>query len=111
MKTDKGKLDMSNPIYRKFLRKHFNLGKPVDCEPLWQKSRVYCGPDDYESYREYGFLGVDMTDEEINEAVNEMWIHIYSQYDCTGKPFTQWIDTHANPSGFVSFVHSIGIDV
>lgn len=35
----------------------------------------------------------------------------YIPYDCTGQPITLWIDWHRNPSGLISYVHHIGIDV
>lgn len=68
--------------------------------------------DDGESWREYGFRDFgDATDEEIQAYFNRMQVVILSPYDCTGKPFTNWIDYHRNPCGLVSFVHRLSLDV
>ena len=68
-----------------------------------------CGEEDY---IEYGIFEADgMTDEEIQEHVDDMRLEIHSPYDCTGKDFTVWIKWHRNPSGLVSVIHYIGLDV
>lgn len=55
---------------------------------------------------------LDLTDDEIDEWFEEnMAIRIHSDYDCTGRSFTRWIDWHRNPDGSISYVHSVGIDV
>lgn len=68
---------------------------------------------DDESMIEYGFISkrTDLTDDEIEEWVDDNTIRIYSPYDCTGQIFTRWIETHRNPNGLASFVHHMGLDV
>lgn len=54
----------------------------------------------------------DLTDEEINQFFNdEMWVRIYSDYDCTGRSFTRFIHWHRNPCGLISYQHHMGIDI
>lgn len=78
---------------------------------LLEEPRTAYPEDDWETAIEYGFLGYDMTDEEIQEAIEAMRLVIHSPYDCTGKLFTRWITVHKNPSGLVSYVHNMGLDV
>ena len=80
---------------------------------LLDEPRIYSANEDWETYKEFGFLShrTDLTDDEINELVEDMRMIICSPYDCTGKHFTRWIETHRNPSGLVSYIHTIGIDV
>lgn len=103
-------------------RKDLNYAEHIlnkHAQPLTAKGRTYC--DEYEEYTEYGFManykgepinGDEYTDEDIREFIDDnMRMRIYSPYDCTGKPFTLWIDWHRNPSGLISYRHRIGIDV
>lgn len=89
---------------------------------MWQRFRA---DEDGEGWRLYGFvLGEefadwydvettnDLTDEEVDEWFEDhMAILFYSDYDCTGRAFTQWIDWHRNPDGAISYVHKVGLDV
>lgn len=109
------KLIMIDPKKERKLLKKFFRQKPIKpmvslSETPRQRCKAY-----YEGLYEYGFLPEPLwkySDEEIEEYLNEeMWINIYSPYDCTGKLFTQWITFHRNPCGAVSFVHSMGLDV
>ena len=101
--------------FRKVMRKIHNQGMARKIKPLSMESRCYFNDDDYESFTEYGFLPMHL--EEYSDAEIEAWIdeemvmEIRSPYDCTGKQFTKWIDWHRNPSGMISFIHRIGIDV
>ena len=64
-----------------------------------------------EGGREYGIEFMDgWTDEEINEYFDSQREEIHSIYDCTGRPFTRWIDWHRNPDGSVSYVHQLELD-
>ena len=57
------------------------------------------------------FICGEMT--EMDQAVFEEqeWISIpYSPYDCTGKPFSQWMSFFKVPGGYWIY-HRIGIDV
>lgn len=96
---------------KKIFKKASKCTMPVPQKSLLEQSRYFYDDNEWDRYNEYGFLGYNLTDEEINEIVEEMWLRIYSPYDCTGKHFTLWINTHRNPSGLVSFVHRIGVDV
>lgn len=63
---------------------------------------------------EYGFLPfMNWSDKEIEEYLDEnVRIKIvHSQYDCTGQLFTSFINWKRNPSGLISFVNHLGIDV
>lgn len=69
--------------------------------------------DGEEGWTEYGFYALDssMTNDEISEWFEEnVVVRIWSDYDCTGKPFTAWLHWHRNPCGLVSFVHYLSID-
>lgn len=78
-------------------------GEPDDCQPYW---------------KEYGYFdghwsdGTEMTDEEIREYIDEyISVRVYSPYDCTGESFTRFIHWHKNPSGLVSYINYMTIDV
>lgn len=54
----------------------------------------------------------ELTDAEIQEWFDEiMRVEIYSDYDCTGKAFTEYISWHRNPNGAISYVHKMAVDV
>lgn len=89
----------------------------------WQRFRA---DEDGEGWRLYGFVmgeefsdwydlaetTDDLTDEDIDEWFEgHMAIRIHSDYDCTGRAYTQWIDWHRNPDGSISYVHQVGLDV
>lgn len=103
---------MEQAFFRNINKKTYNqkVGKPL--LSLRDKERVYQKEDDYEAWTEYGFFEADkMTDEEIQECINDMWITVNSPYDCTGKEFTMWITWHRNPCGLISVIHRKGLDV
>ena len=95
---------------------------------LLEDDRV-CLDDDGESWRVYGYIKpsdilyylgrhaiwenyISLTDDDIREFVDEcMTVRIYADYDCTGRPFTRWIDWHRNPCGLISYVHAMAVDV
>ena len=91
-------------------KKALNSGETI-CPTLTEEARVHYSYDD-EYWTEYGFLhGTDYSDDEVREIIEDMRYRIYSPYDCTGKPFTMWIDWHRNPTGLISFIHRVGLDV
>lgn len=98
-------------LLKHFLRQGFNQGKPREVRSLRTDPRIrYEGNGEY--WTEYGFLiGTDYTDEQVQEIIDEMYERIYSLYDCTGRPFTRWIDWHRNPSGLISYRHYKGLDI
>lgn len=89
---------------------------------MWQRFREDA---DGEGWRTYGFVmgeefadyydvetTFELTDADISRFFRDhMAITINSCYDCTGKPFTRYIDWHRNPDGAISFVHSVALDV
>lgn len=77
---------------------------------LTDKKRIH---GDWDSWTEYGFLrGKMYTDAEVELMVDGMRLYRrYSAYDCTGEAFTICISWHRNPSGLISIVHHIGLDV
>lgn len=67
--------------------------------------------EDGESWYEYCIIeDCGKTDEEIQDYVDGLERHIYSQYDCTGRPFTRWIHWKRVPAGIV-IVHALGLDL
>ena len=99
---------------KKWLHDSYNQGKVYYHPSLKDCSRCMYKNDDYDAdVYEYGFLSrrTDLTDEEIEELVEDMRMVINSPYDCTGQRFTRYISTHRNPNGLVSFVHAMGLDV
>ena len=98
-------------------------------ESILYRSRIRY-EDGGEYWREYGFIlpedilfdydpeegewgaYTSLTDEEIREWVmDNMWVSIYSDYDCTGREFTTSITWHRNPSGLISYIHSMALDI
>lgn len=72
----------------------------------------------YDGYIEYGMYELDedqksLSDQELQELVYDEFAipEWHSPYDCTGRPFTEFISVHRNPCGLVSIVHHIGYDV
>jgi len=96
----------------RYIEKRCHKTKPKVIKSLQEDTRLYCSDRLGTDWIEYGFFEADgMSDEEIQEYVDEMEIHIYSPYDCTGKVFTQWITWHRNPCGWISVIHKKGLDV
>ena len=57
------------------------------------------------------FIPEKMSIEDMNRFEESTWIDCpFSPYDCTGKPFTNWISFFDVPGG-VWVYHSIGFDV
>ena len=72
----------------------------------------------YDGYIEYGLYELDedqksLSDQELQELVYDEFAipEWHSPYDCTGRPFTEFISVHRNPCGLISIVHHIGYDV
>lgn len=72
----------------------------------------------YDGCIEYGIYELDedqksLSDQELQELVYDEFAipEWHSPYDCTGRPFTEFISVHRNPCGLVSIVHHIGYDV
>lgn len=107
--------DARDEALEKYCLKKFNKQKHKTRPVLsLQDESHYLSDGDYygAGYTEFGFYEVgEMTDEEIQEEVDDMREEIRSPYDCTGRRFTQWITWHRNPNGLVSVVHKFGIDV
>lgn len=108
--------DEQEKIWRKILKKDYKRthhgGKDRLAKSAMDGTRIYYDEGDGEYWTEYGFLhGTDYSDDEVREIIDDMRYRIYSPYDCTGKPFTMWIDWHRNPTGLISYVHRVGLDV
>ena len=55
---------------------------------------------------------LDLTEAEVNGWIGDnMFVRLFSDYDCTGKPFTTGITWHRNPCGLISYVHHMALDV
>lgn len=104
-------------LLKRLMKKSFNRGIPKPVESLLSKSRVRYDDDYPEGWKEYGFIPFhtteDWSDDEIEEYLDECvkMPYINSPYDCTGQAFTFGIEWHRNPSGLVSFIHRVGLDV
>ena len=72
----------------------------------------------YDGYIEYGIYELDedqksLSDQELQKLVYDEYAipEWHSPYDCTGKPFTEFISVHRNPCGLISIIHHVGYDV
>ena len=105
-------------MYKKIMARRVrkeSIGDPYQVS-LMEKPRK--GNGSYDGYVEYGIYELDedqksLSDQELEELVYDTFAipEWHSQYDCTGKPFTEYISVHKNPCGLVSVVHHIGYDV
>ena len=94
--------------YRKEAKKYYDPLARSMRDGVW---RAYYSEDNPDSWTEYTIMPDNgITDEEMKELVDDMWIEIRSMYDCTGKAFTQNIHWARTPAGIV-LVHRKGIDV
>lgn len=101
-----------NDAMIRYIEKRCHKTKPKTIKSLQDDTHLHYSDRLGESWFEYGFFEAkDWTDEEIQEFVDDMEIHINSPYDCTGMVFTQWITWHRNPCGLVSVIHKKGLDV
>ena len=103
--------DLKSELLSRYIEKRIHKTKPLNSIASIQDDwhRVYY--HDGDSWTEFAlFEGDDCTDEEISEYVNSMRIRINSPYDCTGKVFTEWINWHRNPNGWISVIHHKAID-
>ena len=97
---------------KKSISRLFNQGIP---EPMYgsllEYTRICC---EDEAYTEYGIL--DPKDfeggmAEIVEMLEDDKVINTSPYDCTGRFYTAYQLVHVNPTGLVSFVHHLVLDV
>ena len=114
-----GPMGMSDRDYHRWLKQQY---KDYDsCIVRDKLARSLCDVertrvDAYDdSWKHYGFIcdfDDDLTDEEIDDwFYTHMRVEIHSAYDCTGRPFTSYIRWHRNPSGAVSYIHCMELDV
>ena len=107
---------MNTKLYRKILKKWYisehRHDRGQNRAPLRYVERERYD-DDGQYKTRFGFLaGTSYTEEELRELFDEMRIRPrYTAYDCTGDPFTVYIDWHVNPSGLISYVHRICYDI
>ncbi len=73
--------------------------------------RVY-DKDDYECWREYTIMPdfEEESDEEMQRSIDELRVEIHSPYDCTGKPFSNFIHWKRTKAGVVIIRH-MSLDV
>lgn len=103
---------MKSTALIRYIEKRCHKLKPKIIKSLQEEERLCYSDRLGESWLEYGFFEAeDWTDEEIQEYVDDMEIHVYSPYDCTGQPFTQWITWHRNPCGLISIIHKKSLDI
>lgn len=95
-------------------KKSLNRGDDYEWDSMIDSPRSGCGDDNWDTMVQYGFFdGHNKSDADVREFIDE-YIRIrppYSPYDCTGRPFTMYVHWHRNPSGLISFVNHIGLDV
>jgi len=97
---------------KKAISRLFNQGMPEDRYISMLNGVCYCYKD--EACTEYGILdpkdfegGMD----EIVEMLQDQKILKTSPYDCTGLFYTAYQLVHINPTGLVSFVHHLVLDI
>lgn len=91
-------------------------GMPHEAKSIRDHVRAFVKKEDRETgepyWYEYGFLkGTNWTDEEAEEAISNRTYRVYSLYDCTGQPTTVWISWHRNPTGLISYVQCVTLDI
>ena len=97
---------------KKYLRSIFNQGEPED-KYISMLEGVRCCYED-EACTEYGILDPKDFDGGMNELLEwleEQKVLKTSPYDCTGQFYTAYQLVHVNPTGLVSFVHHLTLDV
>ena len=93
--TDKQEKAWRHMLKREYKREHCRSGYP-----RWAHST------------EYGiFDGRGLTDDDIREILDSYRYIVNSPWDCTGQPTTCWITWHRNPTGLISYIHRVGLDV
>ena len=64
-----------------------------------------------DSYTQKRFLPCHMTEQERERFMEDTWIYApFSPWDCTGRPFTQWMERYEVPGGTWVY-RRIGLDV
>lgn len=125
-------MGMTDGQYHRWLKEQYKeygqyvlkdrLAHSISDGTMWQR---FHADGDGESWSYYGFVmgeefsdwydaetTAELTDSDIAEWFEDhMAVRIYSDYDCTGRAFTQGIDWHRNPDGSISYVHHMALDV
>lgn len=104
---------------KRAIRDTYKLRHPVrtprygnSIESLMESEHIVADPDAPEYWSVFGFVDPeDATDEEIQDYFDDMRVVINSPYDCTGRAFTSSLTWHRNPSGLVSYVHRMAVDI
>ena len=108
-------------VVRKIL-KRFVKNQLRDVKDSYEQKSLMDMPrkywESYDGYVEYGLYELteaqkNMSEKELRDLIYEEFAipEWHSQYDCTGKAFTQFINFHKNPCGLVSIIHHVGFDV
>lgn len=102
--------EIMTPETKRLIRKELSRGSDPLKNSIREVARVIFHPegDGCSEYRIYPDHGE--TDEEIREWVDEMWMHVFSPYDCTGQVFTVDIHWKRVPAGIV-LIHVKGLDI
>lgn len=97
---------------KRAVKKALKCGDTI-CPALTEEARARYD-DDGDGWMEYGYFnGAGMTDDEVREYLDE-YIRVrppYSPYDCTGRAFTWMLDWHRNPSGLISYINHMTLDL
>ena len=101
--------EMAEAFRHRMNAKHRERGTGnCDVEPCWV---IIDGWRAEESCLQKRFFPWHFTDEEWEQFCEDEWIHIpYSQYDCTGRTFTQWMERYRVPGGTWVY-RRIGLDI
>lgn len=93
--------EIMTPKTKRLIRKELSRGSDPLAKSIREAARVIFHPegDGCSEYRIYPDHGE--TDEEIREWVDEMWMRVFSPYDCTGQVFTVDIHWKRVPAGTV----------
>ena len=110
---NKGQDELFNRALMQRVLKNVNKRTPkIDFGGLRDNSHFLVPDSDYESSYEFWIEEANgRTDEELNEYCDEMEVHNYTPYDCSGLMCTCYISWYRNKSGLISFVHKKNLDV
>ena len=110
---NKGQDELFNKALMQYtLRRIERKPTKVDFGGLRDNPHYLVPESNYESVYEFWIEEDDgRTDAELQEYCDEMEVHNYTPYDCSGLMCTCYISWYRNKSGLISFVHKKNLDV
>ena len=109
--TDEQEKAWRRILKKQYKREHCHSGYPRWAHSMREKMCMHCD-EDGEYWTEYGmFDGRGLTDDDIREILDTYRYIVNSPWDCTGQPTTCWLTWHRNPTGLISYIHRVGLDI